>query len=129
MGWNQGFERVSDLAFERLGRATRCLCSHRCLQHNPVLFSRDGRWLAFGQESTTTLFELNEQGLHGAIALPAHRGSVVPVGFAADNRWLVTFGWTAVRIHPLDVNELSSRARKRVGRNLTDRERRIYLAD
>jgi dipeptidyl aminopeptidase/acylaminoacyl peptidase len=95
-----------------------------------VGFSPDGQRLASAdEEGGVRLWDIAEGrsifNLQGG-----QTSAVVELAFSPDGKWLATSASDGtVRLDPLALDDLIALARERVSRELTPRERRIYLHD
>jgi WD40 repeat protein len=92
-----------------------------------IAFSPDGRRLASSdEEGEVRLWEVAEG--RNVFNVQGSSGAVMDLFFSPDGKWLATLSASGVaRLKPLALDDLIARARRLSDRELTDRERRIYL--
>jgi WD40 repeat protein len=92
-----------------------------------VAFSPDGQRLASAdEEGEVRLWEIAEG--RDIFNLQGHASAVTELAFSPDGKWLAALGADGtVRLDPMALDDLSRMARARVSRQLTPRERRVYL--
>ena len=89
-------------------------------------FSPDGsRFASCGDDRTARITNLStENPLNTTLVLRGHESGVTSVSISADNRWVLTGSIdNTARLWDMDIERLMVRARKLVGRELTDAER------
>ncbi len=93
-------------------------------------FSPDGgRFASCGDDRTARISNLSaENPLNTTLVLRGHESGVNSVAISTDNRWVLTGSFdNTARLWDMDIERLMARARKLVGRELTDKERERYL--
>lgn len=94
-----------------------------------IALSPDGSRFASCGGQTIHVSDLSaENPLDTTLVLRGHESAVTSVAVSSDNRWVLT-GSTdnTARLWDMDIERLMARARKLVGRELTDKERERYL--
>ena len=82
-----------------------------------------------GSDRTARVSDLlAENPLITTLVLRGHESTVCTVAVSADNRWVLTGSDdNTARLWDMDIERLMVRAKKLVGRELTDAERERYL--